>query len=121
MERDEIIKFFRSVGVFAKPYIDVGAQERSLDETWILPECFVAILNGKLAFALLSVNLRANVERWPQFRINAKRGIHIPLCTRNIAIAQLLARVATQLHGRAQVAGGLDDDWYTCPRSGCQR
>ena len=121
MERDEIIKFFRSVGVFAKPYVDVGAQQRSLDTARILPECFVAILNGELVFALLSINLRANVERWPQFRINAKCGIHIPLCTRNITIAQLLARMATQLHGRALVSGGLDDDWYTCPRRGCQR
>src|SRR5439155_8470516 len=115
----EIIKFFRSVGVFAKAYVDVGTQQSSLDETRILPECFVAILNGELVFALLSINLRANVERWPQFRINAKRGIHIPLCTRNIAISQLLARAATQLHRRTLVSRGLDDDWYSSQRRGC--
>jgi hypothetical protein len=86
-----------------------------------LPERFIAILNGEFVFALPSKNLRPNVERWPQFRIDAKRRIHIALCTGNIAISQLIACIATQFHHRPLVSAGFDNDWYISAHDGCTR
>jgi hypothetical protein len=54
---------------------------------WILSERFIAILNGKFVFTLLSKNLRANVERWPQFGIDSERRINVAFCTGNIPIS----------------------------------
>jgi hypothetical protein len=51
MKRDEMIKFLYCFGVFPKASIDVGAQQRSLHNTPILPECFVTILQRQVVFA----------------------------------------------------------------------
>jgi hypothetical protein len=70
------------------------AKERRL-EARILPERFIAVLNGEFVFALPSKNLRAIIERWPQSRINPKRRIYVSLCPCNIALSQLIACVTT--------------------------
>jgi hypothetical protein len=60
-----------------------------------LPERFIAVLNGKFVFALPSKNLRANIEGWPQFRINPKGCIYVALCPCYIAVSQLIACITT--------------------------
>jgi hypothetical protein len=60
-----------------------------------LPERFIVVLNGKFVFALPSKNLRVNIERWPQFRINPKGRIYVALCLCYIAVSQLIACIAT--------------------------
>jgi hypothetical protein len=121
MQRDEIIKFLRSIGIFAQPYIDAGTQQRGLDTAAVLLKRLIAILDGQFVFALLSKNLRAKVERRPQFWIDVECRIYIALCPCDIAISQLLAGLATQIHGRAQVAGGIDNDWHISASNGCAR
>jgi hypothetical protein len=71
VERGQVIKLLRRFSEFAKAHIESGAQQGRLDAAWILSERFVAVLNGQFVFALLSKNLRANEERWPQFGIVA--------------------------------------------------
>jgi len=87
VEGDQIIKLFQRFRIFPKAHLDTGAQKGRLDAAWILSERFVAVLNGEFVFALLLKNLRANVERWPQFGIDSKRRINIALCTDNITIS----------------------------------
>src|SRR5437879_9367175 len=72
VDRDEIIKLLRCFRVFPKAHVDAGTQQGGLDEARILPERFVAILNGQFVFAFPGKNLRTNVERWPQFGIGVE-------------------------------------------------
>ena len=48
-----MIKFLYCFGGFPKASIDVGAQQRSLQNTAVLPEHFVTIFKSEIVFALV--------------------------------------------------------------------
>ena len=116
-DRDQIIKLLQRFRIFPKARIDLGSQQGGLDESRILSERFVAILNSKVVFALPCENFRANIERRPESGIGAKGRVHIACCTRNIAIFQPIFYIRAYVQGRPSPRALPDYDWYACVNS----
>src|SRR4030095_11249906 len=119
VDRDKIVKLLQRFRVFPKVSVDGCTQKGSLDEHWILPERFIAMRNGELVLPLPCKNLRALVERAPEFCISVQSRVHVALRTGHIAILQLLFRLVTQIHRCRPAGTARDDDRHACVRS-CQ-
>jgi hypothetical protein len=119
VDRDKIVKLLQRFRVFPKVRVDGCTQKGSLDEPWILPERFIAIRNGELVLPLPCKNLRALLEREPEFWVSVQSRVHVALRTGQIAIFQLLFRLVTQIHRCTPAGTARDDDRHACMRS-CQ-